>query len=117
MLQEEMGSVQGTIVWQGKPLNNSKVRISLETYTGFSIAALQRMLGLENDKSTGQEVNFETQTDAQGRYCFSKVPPGYYRLYWQPDAQTGWVHRLRENPDFEINSGKITTQDIPGRKK
>jgi hypothetical protein len=116
MLQEEMGGVQGTIVWEGKPLDNGKVRIDLETYTGFSIAAVKRMLGMDKDE-VAREVSFETQTDSRGRYFFSQVPPGYYRLYWLPDPPTGWVHRLREKPDFEVTPGTVTVQNIPGKKK
>jgi hypothetical protein len=117
LLQEEMGGVQGVIVWQGKPLDNGKVMIALETYTGFSISAIKSMLKGNKEKSTVQEVSFETHTDPQGRYSFSKVPPGYYRMYWQPDPQTGWVRRLRENPDFEVISGNVIVQDIPEKKK
>jgi len=117
LLQEEMGGVQGIIAWQGKPLDNGKVMIALETYTGFSISALKRMLVGDKEKSTTQEVSFETQTDSHGRYSFSKVPPGYYRLYWMPDPQTGWVRRLRENPDFEVISGNVIVQNIPEKKK
>jgi hypothetical protein len=117
MLQEEMGGVHGIIVWQGKPLDNGKVRIDLETYTGFSIAAVKRMLGIAKEETTAQQVSFETQTDSLGRYSFSQVPPGYYRLYWLPDSQTGWVHRLREKPDFEVISGNEIVQNIPEKKK
>jgi hypothetical protein len=117
MLQEEMGGVQGIIVWQGKPLDNGKVRIELETYTGFSISAVKQMLGMVKDQATAQEVSFETQTDSQGRYSFPRVPPGYYRLYWLPDPQTGWVRRLREKPDFEVVPGNVIVQNIPGKKK
>jgi hypothetical protein len=117
MLQEEMGGVQGIIVWQGKPLDNGKVRIDLETYTGFSIAAVKQMLGIGKEEATTRELSFETQTDSQGRYSFSQVPPGYYRFYWLPDPQTGWVHRLREKPDFEVIPGNVIVQNIPGKKK
>lgn len=117
ILQEEMGGVQGIIVWQGKPMDNGKVRIELESYTGFSIAAVKRMLGMGEEEAAAQEVSFETQTDSQGRYLFSRVPPGYYRLYWLPDPQTGWIHRLREKPDFEVIPGNVTVQNIPGKKK
>jgi hypothetical protein len=34
-----------------------------------------------------------------------------------PDPQTGWVRRLRENPDFEIISGNVIVQNIPEKKK
>lgn len=117
MLQEEMGGVHGIIVWQGRPMDNGKVRIELESYTGFSIAAVKRMLGIEKEEATARQVSFETQTDSQGRYSFSQVPPGYYRLYWLPDPQTGWIHRLREKPDFEVIPRNVTVQNIPGKKK
>ena len=92
------------------------MRIDLESYTGFSIAAVKRMLGMGKEEAAAQEVSFETQTDSQGRYLFPRVPPGYYRLYWRPDPQTGWVHRLREKPDFEVIPGNVIVQNIPGKK-
>ena len=62
---------------------------------------------------TDQGISLNTQTDDKGRYAFEKVPPGTYRLYWWPDFKTGWVHRLREKPDFEVLSGKLTILNIP----
>jgi hypothetical protein len=115
LLQEELGSVQGVILWQGKPLNNGKVRIELEKYTGASIVAAKKMLtGNETGSSEAdQGISLTTQTDSQGRYGFEKVPPGTYRLYWWPDFKTGWIHRLREKPDFEVLSGRAFIQNIP----
>jgi hypothetical protein len=117
LLQEEMGRVEGVIAWHGKPLQNGKVKIVLESYTGFSIAAVKRMIAGGKGQAAEQEVTFETETDSQGHYAFLHVPPGYYRLYWVPDPQTGWVRRLRENPDFEVTPGNLTIQDIPEKKK
>ncbi len=115
LLKEELGRVEGVILWQGKPLAKGKVRIELEKYTGVSWASVKKMFS-ENGKESyesDQGVFFSTETDSQGRYAFQKVPPGTYRLYWWPDFKTGWVHRLREKPDFEVTSGRLTTQNIP----
>ncbi|MBI4767807.1 MAG: hypothetical protein HY787_24960 [Deltaproteobacteria bacterium] len=115
LLQEELGRVQGLIQWQGKPLADGKVRIELEKYTGVSLVSVKKMIsGNEKGSSeTGQGISLTTHTDSQGRYSFEKVPPGTYRLYWWPDFKTGWVHRFREKPDFEVLSGKLTIQNIP----
>ncbi len=112
LLQEELGSVQGVILWQGKPLVNGKVKIELENYTGVSLASVKKMLSRDDKESyeTDQGISLNTQTDAKGRYVFEKVPPGTYRLYWWPDFKTGWVHRLREKPDFEVITGKLTSR-------
>jgi protocatechuate 3,4-dioxygenase beta subunit len=67
----------------------------------------------KGSSESDQGISLSTQTDSQGRYNFDKVPPGSYRLYWWPDFKTGWIHRLREKPDFEVLSGKLTIQDIP----
>jgi hypothetical protein len=115
LLQEELGRVQGLIQWQGKPLADGKVRIELEKYTGVSLASVKKMLSgnekISSDKDEG--ISLTTPTDSQGRYSFEKVPPGTYRIYWWPDFKTGWIHRLREKPDFEVLSGKLTILNIP----
>lgn len=117
LLQEEMGRVQGVILWKGKPLANRSVKIVLTKYTGFSPAAIKRMFSGNKEKSSGQEIVLSTPTDSQGKYVFEQVPPGQYRLFWMPDTKTGWVHRMREKPDFEVISGKLTIQNIPEKKK
>jgi hypothetical protein len=116
LLVEEMGRVEGVIAWRGKPLNNGRVKIVLQKYTGFSIAALKEMFKSGKDKAAQQGVILETQADSHGRYSFVKVPPGSYRLYWHPAAGKDWVRRLREKPDFEVIPGKLTVQNIPGKK-
>lgn len=116
LLQEEMGRVEGIILWKKNPLVNGSVKIILKRYTGFSLASLKNMFSGDNEKSSDQVI-FETKTDSQGQYVFEKVPPGQYRLHWMPNTETGWVHRLREKPDFEVIAGKQTIQNIPGEKK
>jgi hypothetical protein len=117
LLKEEMGSVEGVIMWQGKPLKNRKVKIVLERYTGFSVAALKQWFAADKEKSLQDEIALETQTDSRGRYVFHEAPPGYYRLYWMPDANTGWIRRLREKPDIEVVSGNRTVENVPEKKK
>ncbi len=116
LLKEEMGQVEGIILWKKKPLVNRSVKTVLEKYTGFSVASLRKMFSGDMEKSSDQII-FETKTDSRGRYIFEKVPPGLYSLYWIPDNETGWVHRIREKPDFEVIAGKLTIQNIPGGKK
>jgi predicted RNase H-like nuclease (RuvC/YqgF family) len=116
LLQEEMGGVKGIILWKKKPLVNGSVKIVLERYTGFSFASLQKMFLGDKEKSSDQII-LETKTNTQGRYVFEKVPPGQYRVYWMPDTETGWVHRIREKPDFGVTAGKLTIHNIPEKKK
>lgn len=113
LFREEMGGVEGVILWQGKPLANASVRIECVRYTGFSPGFVKKMFSGDKKDSLDQGISITTQTDSQGRYTFERVPPGSYRLYWMPDRTTGWVRRLRENPDLEVISGKRTVQNIP----
>jgi hypothetical protein len=113
LLREELGQVEGVILWQGKPLANGNVRIELEKYTGFSMSSVKKMFSEDERGSVDQGLSLSAKTDSQGRYSFAGVPPGSYRIYWWPDFKTGWVHRLREKPDFEVISGKVTVQNIP----
>ncbi len=117
LLKEEMGSVEGVILWQNEPLKNRKVKIVLERYTGFSLAALEKWFSDDRKKSLKNGIVLETQTDSNGRYIFHEAPPGYYRLYWMPDAKTGWIRRLREKPDIEVTSGNLTVENVPEKKK
>jgi hypothetical protein len=117
LLQEEMGRVEGVIMWHGKPLENSKVKIVLETYTGFSLSALKELFAADKEKSPQDEIVLETTTDSDGHYVFNQAPPGYYRLYWMPDVNTGWIRRLREKPDVEVITGKLTVADVPEKMK
>ncbi|MGA8179841.1 MAG: hypothetical protein WB792_07255 [Desulfobacterales bacterium] len=117
LLKEEMGSVEGVIMWQEKPLKNRQVKIVLERYTGFSPAALEKWFATDKEKSPQDGIVLETQTDSKGHYVFHEAPPGYYRLYWMPDKDTGWVRRLREKPDIEVTTGNLTVENVPEKKK
>ena len=114
LLKEEMGRVEGVIKWKGRPLKNGTVNISLVRYTGFSFGSLKKEFS--NDNKGEKEISLITKTDALGRYAFDKAPPGSYRIYWMPEGESGWIHRLRDKPDFEVLPGKVTVQNIPGKK-
>lgn len=118
IIEEEMGRVEGVIRWQGKPLDQRDVKIVLTHYTGFSFSSLKKVFQRDSSTSSDQqEFTFVTKTDSQGRYIFEKVPPGQYRLYWLPDKETAWIRRMQEKSDLEVAAGKLTTQNIPGKKK
>jgi hypothetical protein len=117
LLKEEMGSVEGVILWQGKPLRNRPVKIVLERYTGFSRAALEKWFAAEKGTSLQDGIILGTRTDSLGHYIFHEVPPGYYRLYWMPDASTGWIRRLREKPDMDITTGNLSVTNVPEKLK
>jgi len=118
IISEEMGRVEGVIRWLGSPMVHGKVRIVLMKYTGFSPGSLKKIFPPDPETSAGQyEMTLITQTDSQGRYAFDRVPPGQYMLYWQPNENTGWVRRLREEPDIEVIAGKLARLDIPEKKK
>jgi hypothetical protein len=117
LLKEEMGSVEGVIMWQGKPLKNRQVKIVLERYAGFSQAALEKWFAADKKQPVQEGIILKTQTDLKGRYVFHEAPPGYYRLYWMPDAKTGWIRRLREKPDIEVTTGNLTVENVPEKKK
>jgi hypothetical protein len=117
LLKEEMGSAEGVILWQKKPLKNRPVKIVLERYTGFSRAALEKWFAGNKEESPRDGIVLKTQTDSMGHYVFREVPPGYYRLYWMPDPETGWIRRLREKPDIEITTGNLTVENVPEKKK
>ncbi len=111
--------MEGVILWNGKPLKNARVKIVMDKYTGFSAATVKRVFGVKGDeKSSGIDaIAIDTQTDSNGHYSIEQAPPGFYTLFWEPDAQTGWVRRLREDSDLEIVPGKLIVLNIPEKKK
>jgi hypothetical protein len=117
LLKEEMGSVEGVILWQRKPLINRPVKIVLERYTGFSRAALEKWFTADKGKSLQDGIVLDTWTDSEGHYTFHEAPPGYYRLYWMPDNETGWIRRLREKPDIEVTTGNLSVGNVPEKLK
>lgn len=118
LLRDEMGSVEGAILWKQIPLKGAPVKLVMERYTGFSVAAVKQMFSSSKENSPEKDqVVIESQTDDQGRYTFAQVPPGTYDLYWMPDIQSGWIHRLRDKPDVEVAPGKLAVLNIPEKKK
>ena len=118
ILSEELGRVEGVISWRGHPVDHGNVKIVLTNYTGFSPGSLRKIFPPDPEASSSRhEMTLSTKTDSQGRYVYDRVPPGQYMLYWQPDENTGWVRRLREEPDFEVIAGKLVRLDIPEKKR
>lgn len=114
LFEEEMGRAQGTILWHGQPLQGT-VKIVMTKYTGFSFATMKSQFSSDPNATFEQSgIILATQTDSHGHYSFARVPPGNYRLYWEPAGETDYYHRLRDKPDLVVVSGKMTTQNIPG---
>jgi len=106
--REEAGGVEGVIRWKGRPLSHGRVMI---------VPAKGRPGGLEGAPGGERGDRYETETDAGGRYRFERVSPGEYLIYWMPDSETGWVRRLRDQPDLDVGRGNVTVLNIPAEKK
>lgn len=110
---EGAGGVEGVIRWKDRPLSRGRVMIVPAKYAGLSPPPPER--GGPGGVESGDR--YETETDADGRYRFERVPPGEYLLYWMPDGETGWVRRLRERPDIDVVPGGMTVLNIPEKRK
>jgi hypothetical protein len=94
--RQESGSAVGQILWNGEPLSGCRIRVSLLEKSG-ALGAVRRT-----------DTGFETVTDKAGFYAFEHLDPGKYKLAWVPLGGTHWVRKLRLDPDFEVNLGKVT---------
>ncbi|HLY72988.1 MAG TPA: carboxypeptidase-like regulatory domain-containing protein [Planctomycetota bacterium] len=63
-------------------------------------------LGMFNEVRQG--VEFHAVSDVDGRFTFPDVPCGSYRLLWQPPGNSGWIRRLREKPDAQVEAGQTS---------
>jgi hypothetical protein len=86
---------------KGKPLPRCQVKIVMLEKWGLL-------------KAVKEGIRFETVTDENGRYHFEKVPPGGYKLYWKPPAESSWIRRIQMEPDIYIEVGE--TAYLPDRE-
>ena len=57
--------------------------------------------------STYEEgAEFVALTDRDGRYRFESIPVGEYKLKWLLPGDTGWIRRLKLEPDATIQQGR-----------
>lgn len=100
--QVDTGEVRGRMLRDGGPLENCRIRIV-------------RMIPVPGALSffvTYKEQSVhQTATGGEGRFSIADVPAGHYRIKWQPPGETGWIRRLRDDPDFTVKDGKTTNLD------
>lgn len=116
---EDVGGVEGVILWKDRPLSRGRVMIVPAKYAGRPPVTGEKappdVAGAP--LKSGKEVSHETETDAAGRYRFERIPAGEYLLYWMPDGETGWFRRLRDTADLEVVRGGVTVLNIPAERK
>lgn len=117
LIERELGSIEGIIIWKGEPLVNGEVMVVMTKYEGSHFDAHKKMFMKEEENSRGKRIALSANTDVRGKYFFEKAPPGEYVLYWKPDEKTGWVRRFRDGADFSVQPGELTVQNIPGVQK
>lgn len=116
-VREDRGGAEGVIRWRDRPLSHARVMIVPVKYAGRSPVPGEKAQSAVAGAEDGAEASYETRTDAGGRYRFERIPPGEYLLYWMPDAETGWVRRLRDHADLEVVRGGVTVLNIPAKRK
>lgn len=105
----KLGSVEGKIFQSGKPLKDCPVKLIMMEKVGFLTKEYHTVEGASE---------IESVTDDHGVYHFTNIPPGQYKMYWMPPSETGWVRRLKMNPDVVVESGKrVTPKDIEITKR
>ncbi len=96
--EQATGTVEGRITRGGNPLVGCKVRIVLIAKKGSFL--------FKSFSHQGDALEYETETDREGRYVFQEVPPGDYKLYWKPPWETSWIRRIKMEPDVFVQAGK-----------
>ena len=70
----------------------------------------------ESKNLTGEaevSAGFDAITGPDGRYTFEWVPPGIYKVYWQPVGLQSWVRLRKMVPDVVVKAGEtVGFQDI-----
>ncbi len=90
------GIAEGQILRNGQGLPDCHVKL-------VRLVESQTLAGLLKVSKEG--VEFETVTDKDGRYHFEAIPVGSYKLKWQLPDDTGWIRRLRDKPDVNVEAG------------
>ena len=104
-----LGNVEGKIFQNGKPLKNCQVKLVMMENVGFLTKEYHTVEGASE---------IESVTDDHGVYHFANIPPGQYKIYWMPPSETGWIRRLKMDPDAVVESGKLVTpKDIETTKR
>ncbi len=98
---ENFGGVRGRMLYKGKPLPGCQVKIVMLEKWGLL-------------KSVKEGIRFETVTADNGHYRFEKVPPGGYKLYWKPPAESSWIRKIQMEPDIYVEAGE--TAYFPDRE-
>lgn len=90
------GVAEGSILRNGEGLPDCRVIL-------VAMVRADTALGLLKGFKDGDK--FETVTDKDGKYRFVRLPAGSYKLKWQLPGDTGWIRRLRYEPDVTIEAG------------
>lgn len=96
------GKVRGKVMWNGNPLANCDVRLS--KLPEFSVVGFRPFSG---DASVSGKSEFVAQTDNHGRYFFSGLPPGSYRIAWRPAGHSDFVRSFKSGADIELSAGDV----------
>jgi hypothetical protein len=91
------GHVEGRILLQNEGVAGCRVRL-------VQLLESDRFLGSFEEARRGAE--FSAVSDADGHFSFHDVPCGSYRVLWQPAGDSGWIRRLREKADAQVEVGK-----------
>lgn len=94
---DSIGIVEGYILRRGKGLPNCRVKL-------VRMVETETIMKLLNVFREGTE--FIAVTDENGKYSFESVPVGNYKLKWQLPEDSGWIRRLRNEPDVTVEAGE-----------
>jgi len=88
------GTVSGRLMHRGRPVTECRV----------SLLPLRKSFGGYGIDERAERQS--TATAADGRYHFSNVPSGAYKLFWLPKGERSWVRRIEYKPDVLVQTGE-----------
>lgn len=98
------GSAEGRVVRNDEGLPGCRIKL-VRIMRGAGVVDMLRVYE--------EGAEFLTVTDEDGRYRFDHLPVGAYKVKWQLPGDTGWIRRLRDEPDVTVEAGKnATMKDI-----